>query len=64
MALNPATLKADLLLAYNDAKNGVITTESEFAERMSLAIDAYIKTALVTVYNVQPGTGQATGGLT
>lgn len=46
MALNKATLKAELLSIYNDAKTTPMT-EDTFADRVSTAIDNYIKTAIV-----------------
>jgi hypothetical protein len=49
MALNPAVLKTSLLFLYQACSEGEGLTVEEFAEQMSTIIDAYIKTATVTV---------------
>jgi len=68
MALVKATLQAELLVIYNEAKASAMT-EAIFAEKMATAIDNYIKTATVTTVVVGtlptgPVAASGTGGLT
>jgi hypothetical protein len=58
MALVVSTLSSSLAAAYTAAKNAELS-EAAFANLVATAIDAYIKTATVTV---NPGQAVATTG--
>ena len=62
MALVPSTLASNLQELFDSAKAAPMS-DADFAGQFAAAIDAYIKTATVTVAGVQSGTGTATGGL-
>jgi hypothetical protein len=50
MALVPATLQAQLVAAFDKAqKDKTATSQSTLCQDLATAIDAYIKTATVTV---------------
>lgn len=65
MALNLAGLISDIEAAYQDAEDNPGAGNTPLATAVATAIDAYVKTAVVSTVVTTPNTinGTGTGGL-